>query len=82
MLQWILHQNAPTFYFRAVFFELSKLYLLKHFLIAEKKRAFFSFLLESVEETQHTMRQQARVSSVPGLLVTESKPQIFIITDA
>lgn len=53
------------------------------FLLQRKKGDFlFSFLPESAEGTQHTRRQWARISSVPGLLVAESKWQIFPITDA
>lgn len=47
----------------------------------EKCDFLFSFLPEWAEGTQHTKRQWARISSVPGLLVAESKWQIFLITD-
>lgn len=52
------------------------------FSLQRKKGDFlFSFLPEWAEGTQHTKRQWARISSVPGLLVAESKWQIFLITD-
>lgn len=54
-----------------------QLYLLKYFLIAEKKRGFF-LRFTGVGRRRH----RGRTSSVPGLLVTRAKWQIFVIADA